>query len=104
MGSVPASILPTNRDENWRYANLRPLARAKPEQASPAPWIDFTLPAPLPGHERWVFTDGRFDASRSTVAAGSPPLLPSTGDGGAAFQSMLDGGKAWVPFQSETTS
>ena len=29
MSAVP-NLLPTNRDENWRYANLRPLAKASP--------------------------------------------------------------------------
>ncbi len=32
--------LPTNRDENWRYANLRPLAKARPEAVSLAPAWD----------------------------------------------------------------
>jgi len=30
---MSAPALPTNRDENWRYANLRPLAKARTEDA-----------------------------------------------------------------------
>jgi Fe-S cluster assembly protein SufD len=93
MSLVLTSALPTNRDENWRYANLRPLTKARPEPVGPAspPALNVTLPAPLPGHERWVFVDGHFDASRSTAGTGSPAALTSARDGGAAFQSMLDG-------------
>ena len=55
-------MLPTNRDENWRYANLRPLAKAKSEAvATPAaPHAPIALPAQLPDYERWVFVDGTF--------------------------------------------
>jgi len=38
--------LPTNRDENWRYANLRPLTRAKPEPVDPAASAPTALPKP----------------------------------------------------------
>jgi len=88
---IPVTALPTNRDENWRYTNLRPLAKARPEPATPAPALELDLRAPLPGHERWVFIDGRFDAAHSIIGAVSPASLSSARDGGAAFQSMLDG-------------
>jgi len=51
--------LPTNRDENWRYANLRPLAKARPDAISATQTVAADLSAPMPSFERWVFVDGR---------------------------------------------
>ena len=52
-----AQGLPTTREENWRYANLRVLERARFSPcASPAGMAD--LPAPLAGFTRFVFLDG----------------------------------------------
>jgi Fe-S cluster assembly protein SufD len=79
--------LPTNRDENWRYANLRPLAKARVDAvaAARAPALD--LPAPLPGFERWVFVDGHLaiPAPSSVVAR-----VLDARDAGAAFAAQLD--------------
>jgi Fe-S cluster assembly protein SufD len=85
-----AYSLPTNRDENWRYANLRPLAKASAEPAAPSP-AALDLPPPLPGHERWVFVDGRLDASRSTRVPGSPASVLDAMEAGAEFNRLLDG-------------
>jgi Fe-S cluster assembly protein SufD len=68
--------LPTTREENWRYANLRPLERARfaPAAASaamagavaataaPAPALlsESDLPAMLTGFARYTFVDGSF--------------------------------------------
>jgi hypothetical protein len=41
--------LPTNRDENWRYANLRPLAKARVDAVAAASPAALSLPAPRPG-------------------------------------------------------
>ncbi len=84
------STLPTNRDENWRYANLRALSRAKPEPAASATAAELTLPAPLPGYERWVFRDGRLDASLSTRATASRASVLDAREAGAAFAALLD--------------
>jgi Fe-S cluster assembly protein SufD len=85
--------LPTNRDENWRYANLRPLAKARPDAvpagASESPAIP-ALPPVLPGYERWVFIDGRFSALHSSPSAGSCVTLLNFKDAGEALASMLD--------------
>ena len=95
---MPESVnnLPTNRDENWRYANLRPLAKARaeavPESAAATglvPAAAATLPAPLPGHERWVFVDGRHEPSLST-AMDSRAVLLDAAQAGEAFAAMLD--------------
>jgi len=84
--------LPTNRDENWRYANLRPLARANQDAVDPAASgaAAITLPAPLPGFERWVFIDGRFARHLSTGAADSCATLLHARQAGSSFDQILD--------------
>jgi hypothetical protein len=68
--------LPTSRDENWKYANLRPLERLRFAPATPVqPEAATDLPAAIPGFARYVFVDGAFapalsarlDASAATV-------------------------------------
>ena len=88
-----AIALPTNRSENWRYANLRPLAKARLEAVSAdaaAAVAAFALPAPLPDYERWVFVDGRFNASLSAPAPGSCATLLNARDAGEEFSALLD--------------
>ncbi len=99
--SVPANNLPTNRDENWRYANLRPLTKARIEAVAPgAAPAGVELPALLPGYERWVFVDGRFAAAHSTSAPGSCARLLSFSAAGEALARVLDSdiGGAGVDF------
>jgi Fe-S cluster assembly protein SufD len=84
-------VLPTNRDENWRYANLRPLAKARVDavtSAAPRPAIG--LPPALPGYERWVFVDGQFDAALSARSPDTAATLLDVGDAGDAFAVLLD--------------
>jgi Fe-S cluster assembly protein SufD len=92
----PVNNLPTPRDENWRYANLRPLARARaeavPEGAvatDSSPAAAAILPAPIPGHERWVFIDGHHEPSLSNAADPRAVLLDAA-RAGEAFAAMLD--------------
>jgi Fe-S cluster assembly protein SufD len=62
--------LPSSREEDWRYANLRVLERLKfvpASFASPAP-APPALPAPLPGFARYVFVDGLFAPASSAAA------------------------------------
>ena len=63
--------LPTRRDENWRYANLRALESvprflpdAAPHSVSGLP----ILPPALPGFERLVYVDGRLHTEYSASA------------------------------------
>jgi len=77
MSALPAS-LPTPRDENWKYANLRGLSRARfepspPPSAETAARVATALPAPIEGFERIVLIDG-------FVANGSAVSLPTTTD------------------------
>jgi Fe-S cluster assembly protein SufD len=84
--------LPTNKDENWRYANLRPLAKARVEAigTGTAALPSVALPAPLPGYERWVFVDGAFAGELSAPAAQSCVTLLNARDAGEEFTAMLD--------------
>src|SRR5579862_8809929 len=81
FAALSGAGLPSTRDENWKYANLRGLERlsfrpAAPDMALPDP---AHLPAPIPGFARYVFVDGRFAPELSapvdgafTSLAGSP--------------------------------
>ncbi|HEX9474527.1 MAG TPA: SufD family Fe-S cluster assembly protein [Steroidobacteraceae bacterium] len=51
--------LPTRRDENWRYANLRALEAVRSFLPGPQPTASPALPPALPGYSRLVFIDGR---------------------------------------------
>ncbi|EQD28318.1 FeS assembly protein SufD, partial [mine drainage metagenome] len=64
-----AQGLPSTREENWRYANLRVLERARFSPcASPAGIAD--LPAPLAGFSRLVFIDGMLAMGEPVQHAG----------------------------------
>jgi Fe-S cluster assembly protein SufD len=92
VNTTSAIPLPTNRDENWRYSNLRPLAKARVDAVTPAPnpTPAIPLPALLPGYERWVFVDGHYARELSTAATDSCVSLLSFPDAGDALASMLD--------------
>jgi Fe-S cluster assembly protein SufD len=87
--------MPTNRDENWRYANLRPLARARPEAAAPTTTPGaIVLPPLLPRYERWVFVDGRFSSALSAPAPDTCARLLSAREAGEEFDALLDAAMA----------
>jgi Fe-S cluster assembly protein SufD len=91
MSAVPA--FPTNRDENWRYANLRPLAKARVDAVATGPTsaqIPGALPAVLSGYERWVFVDGRLARALSTPAADSSARLLEVREAHATFAALQD--------------
>jgi Fe-S cluster assembly protein SufD len=81
--------LPTNRDENWRYANLRPLAKARVEAVADVGRTGIELPPALPGHDRLLFVDGKFQPAESAALRGDMRVLDSRA-AGAAFAAMLD--------------
>jgi len=77
--------LPSSRDENWKYANLRSLERVRflPAPAAAGLPSAADLPAPLPGIARFVFIDGHFAPAHSAapaVAAASVTLLSQAAD------------------------
>ncbi len=72
--------LPTSRDEDWRYANLRILEKASFIPATAAAVVSAAdLPAPIEGFARYVFIDGTYAAH----------LSAAPGAGGAAVLSRL---------------
>ena len=80
--SLLAQGLPTTRDENWRYANLRPLEKASfTPAASPSALGAAALPATIEGFARFVFIDGQF----------APELSCAPGTIGAATLTRLQG-------------
>lgn len=90
MAALAASGLPTSRDENWRYANLRPLERLK---FTPAPAalaegaptsLEAALAPALPGFARYVFVDGLF----------APALSAPTRTPGAVLSPLAAAGDA----------
>lgn len=71
--ALAARGLPSTRDENWRYANLRPLERARfvpvaaaAGTAAPAEPAAANLPARLEGFARYTFVDGAFAPALSS--------------------------------------
>jgi Fe-S cluster assembly protein SufD len=80
---------PTNRDENWRYANLRPLARARVEDARASQQkIELDLPPALPGYQRWHFANGHMAGSDASPDA-RVKLLDAR-QAGESFAALLD--------------
>ncbi|MDE2218789.1 MAG: SufD family Fe-S cluster assembly protein [Gammaproteobacteria bacterium] len=69
--ALRAQGLPTRRDENWHYADLRALEGIRQFRAAPPAQrtADAQLPEPLEGHARLVYIDG--------VLAGGSPLPAS---------------------------
>ena len=75
--TLAAEGLPTTRDENWKYANLRPLEKVRfaapsaagAAQAGVAGIAAADLPAAIEGSARYVFVDGVFAPGLSAVAA-----------------------------------
>jgi Fe-S cluster assembly protein SufD len=72
LSLLESTGLPSTRDENWKYANLRGLERLRfvPAAGSATATPDGALPPPLADFTRYVFLDGRFAASLSAEPAG----------------------------------
>src|SRR5580698_5669443 len=71
LAALTATGLPTSRDENWKYANLRALERLRfVPAAAGAPADAALLPPAVPGFTRYVFVDGRFAPQLSAAAQG----------------------------------
>jgi Fe-S cluster assembly protein SufD len=99
IAALSASGLPTSRDENWKYANLRPLERLRFIPAPPAPPVAATdLPAAIPGFARYVFVDGAFapalSAALNSTAAAVTPLAAAPAAGQAAVPAPAPGAPA----------
>ena len=84
LGALAAVGLPAPRDENWKYANLRPLERASftPAALSPldgavAAAVATGLPERLAGFARYVFIDGVLAPALCDQPGASPAHLTS---------------------------
>jgi Fe-S cluster assembly protein SufD len=76
IATLVAKGLPTTRDENWRYANLRPLERARFVPVSaPSEWPVEELPRAIPGYSRYVFVDGVLAPALSASALPSSAVI-----------------------------
>jgi len=86
MEALALAGLPGSRDENWKYANLRPLERASFTPAALTPPADgaaaalaAALPARLEGFTRHVFVDGVFAAALSDAPAAGAAQFTTLG-------------------------
>jgi Fe-S cluster assembly protein SufD len=73
--------LPTTRDENWKYVNLRPLEKVRFAPAAGQPQTPISaadLPPPIAPYARYTFVDGTF----------APALSAPTAQGGVAVRSL----------------
>lgn len=65
--ALGAEGLPTSRDENWKYANLRPLDKVRFIAPASAPLLDASaLPPVIEGYARYTFVDGLYSAALSS--------------------------------------
>ena len=62
-------VLPTSRDENWKYVNLRPLEKVQFTPAPASAIDESSLPAAIEGYERRVFVNGAGVGARSDLRA-----------------------------------
>jgi Fe-S cluster assembly protein SufD len=102
MEALAAAGLPGSRDENWKYANLRPLERqsftpaslAQPEAGGGAARAAADLPGRLAGFSRYVFVDGVFapalsDAPGAASARFTPLAAAADAPGATAADPAL---------------
>jgi len=85
IDTLAAEGLPTSRDENWKYANLRPLEKVRFAPGSGAqPSLKVAdLPAGIEGYARYTFVDGVFAPALSTPVPRAGIAVTSLREGGA---------------------
>ncbi|MGQ0833712.1 MAG: SufD family Fe-S cluster assembly protein [Gammaproteobacteria bacterium] len=87
LDALAAIGLPTTRDDNWKYANLRALERVRLAPATPSPYPlprkagervpeagEGVIPARIDGFSRQVFVDGLYRAELSDLPSLHPAL------------------------------
>jgi Fe-S cluster assembly protein SufD len=93
IDTLAAEGLPTTRDENWKYANLRPLDKVRfaprvgagATTAGSSPSVTLAdLPAAVEGYARYVFVDGVFAAALSSPVGKTGITVTSLRDSRAA--------------------
>lgn len=95
IGTLTERGLPTTRDENWKYANLRNLERlrfvpAASSAAATSPSVQLTdLPAALAGCVRYVFVDGVLAPALSAPVSQDRALVSSLAAAAPAAEPAL---------------
>ena len=83
--------LPSSRDENWKYANMRPLEKVRFAPAAHAVAAEaarsMALPPPIAGYSRYTFVDGVF----------APELSASADRPGIAVRSLRQSAVSAAP-------
>ncbi|MEJ1964749.1 MAG: hypothetical protein WDO56_25675 [Gammaproteobacteria bacterium] len=82
--------LPTSRDENWKYANLRPVEKTSFRSVANLPRQKVAaadLPPALASHSRFVFVDGIFSAE---LSARSSPTGITVRSAASSVTSAVD--------------
>lgn len=90
LETLTARGLPTSRDENWKYANLRVLEKVRLAPSVPGERRDITareLPALIEGYSRYTFVDGVF----------APELSRDAQVPGVSVRSLRTGRDASAP-------
>jgi Fe-S cluster assembly protein SufD len=98
--------LPTTRDENWKYANLRPLDKvrfaplagaASANVTAPSPVTAADLPPAVAGYARYVFVDGVFAPALSAAVGKNGITVSTHRDSAAATSSASPAAPASAP-------
>ena len=94
MQALTQRGLPTSRDENWKYVNLRPLEKVRftpPADGPPALVRIQDLPTPIGQYARYTFIDGVFapGLSAPTAYAGVQVRSIKAAENGHASASPL---------------
>lgn len=90
LRALAAAGLPTTRDENWKYANLRSLERVHFAPSSLRARTDIpaaALPARIEGYARYTFVDGVFAPELSSVVDVRGVSVTSPRSSGASGRS-----------------
>jgi Fe-S cluster assembly protein SufD len=80
MQALTERGLPTSRDENWKYVNLRPLEKVRfaPPAGEPQSSVAAQdLPAPIAHYARYAFIDGVFAPALSAPTTNAGVLVTS---------------------------
>ena len=98
IDTLAAEGLPTSRDENWKYANLRALEKvrfapaavvaATPAGTAPSSLTRTDLPAEIAGHARYVFVDGVFAPTLSSPLKRAGITIASLRSDGSAHGEL----------------
>ncbi len=103
MQALTERGLPTSRDENWKYVNLRPLEKVRfappPRTTQPALTAQ-DLPTPIARYARYTFVDGVFAPSLSAPTTHAGVSVKSWSQGLARAPAARPTSKDTAPVNS----